>query len=74
VKKTIKPLFVSNPDLLKYKFAPMEDHVITARDGLEMVAYLTRADTEKKTFSTLGSRWTMGKRLVRVQPTSSVVR
>lgn len=48
-KKTIKPLFVSNPDLLKYKFSPMEDVIITARDGLEMVAYLTRADTEKVT-------------------------
>lgn len=49
VKKTTKPLFVSKPDLLKYKFSPMEDVVIEARDGLEMVAYLTRADTEKKT-------------------------
>ncbi len=49
VKKTIKPLFVSKPDLLNYKFAPMEDVIIKARDGLEMVAYLTRADREKKT-------------------------
>jgi len=49
VAKTTKPLFVSKPELLDYKFAPMEDVVITARDGLEMVAYLTRADTEKKT-------------------------
>jgi dipeptidyl aminopeptidase/acylaminoacyl peptidase len=48
VAKTTKPLFVSKPELLDYKFAPMEDVVITARDGLEMVAYLTRADTEKK--------------------------
>ena len=49
VKKTIKPIFVSKPDLLDYKFSPMEDVVIKARDGLELVAYLTRADTEKKT-------------------------
>jgi len=49
VAKTIKQLFVSNPALLEYTFAPMEPHVITARDGLEMVSYLTRADTEKKT-------------------------
>ncbi len=48
-EKTIKSLFVSNPALLEYKFAPMEDIRVTARDGLEMVGYLTRADTEKKT-------------------------
>jgi len=49
VEKTTKPLFVSKPDLLDYKFSPMEDVIIKARDGLEMVAYLTRADTENKT-------------------------
>ena len=49
IEKTTKPLFVSKPDLLNYKFAPMEDVRISARDGLEMVAYLTKADTEKKT-------------------------
>ena len=48
-KKTTKFLFVSKPDLLDFKFAPMEDVRITARDGLELVAYLTRADKEKKT-------------------------
>lgn len=48
-KKTIKPLFVSKPDLLDYEFAQMEDVRITARDGLEMVGYLTKADAEKKT-------------------------
>mmetsp|Transcript_8764 Transcript_8764/g.13113 ORF Transcript_8764/g.13113 Transcript_8764/m.13113 type:complete len:706 (+) Transcript_8764:82-2199(+) len=48
-EKTIKSLFVSNPALLEYKFAPMEDIRVTARDGLEMVGYLTRADTEKET-------------------------
>jgi len=47
--KTTRDLFVSNPDLLAYTFAPMEPHVITARDGLEMVAYLTRADAERRT-------------------------
>ena len=45
----ITPLFVSQPKLLEYKFAHMEDVRITARDGLELVAYLTRADTEKPT-------------------------
>lgn len=49
VKKTNRPLFVSKPDLLPYQFAPMEDVRITARDGLELVGYLTRADTEQKT-------------------------
>mmetsp|Transcript_2328 Transcript_2328/g.3033 ORF Transcript_2328/g.3033 Transcript_2328/m.3033 type:complete len:644 (-) Transcript_2328:31-1962(-) len=48
-KKKTKPLFVSKPELLKYKFAQMEDVRIKARDGLEIVGYLTRADTEKKT-------------------------
>lgn len=48
-KKETKPLFVTNPDLLDYKFAPMEDIRVKARDGLELVGYLTRADTEKKT-------------------------
>lgn len=47
-KKTIDPLFVSKPKLLEYKFAPMEDVRIAARDGLELVAYLTRARTDAK--------------------------
>lgn len=42
VAKTLKPLFVSRPELLKYKFAPMEDVRIPTRDGLELVGYLTR--------------------------------
>jgi len=46
---SITPLFVSNPALLKYKLAPMEDVRIKARDGLELVAYLTRADTANPT-------------------------
>mmetsp|Transcript_3487 Transcript_3487/g.5384 ORF Transcript_3487/g.5384 Transcript_3487/m.5384 type:complete len:676 (-) Transcript_3487:347-2374(-) len=48
-KKTTSPLFVSNPKLLDYEFAPMEDVVIKARDGLELVGYLTRARTNAKT-------------------------
>jgi len=48
-KKTTSPLFVSNPKLLDYEFAPMEDVVIKARDGLEFVGYLTRARTNAKT-------------------------
>ncbi|KAL7529256.1 hypothetical protein ACHAXR_002871, partial [Thalassiosira sp. AJA248-18] len=42
----VTPLFVSNPKLLPYKFAPMEDVIIPAHDGLELVAYLTRTVTE----------------------------
>jgi len=45
----VSPLFVSSPALLEYKFAKMEDVRITARDGLELVAYLTRADSESPT-------------------------
>jgi len=48
-KKKTRPLFVSKPELLDYKFAPMEDIRVKARDGLELVGYLTRANTEKKT-------------------------
>lgn len=43
VRKTLTPLFVSRPELLKYRFAPMEDVRIPTRDGLELVGYLTRA-------------------------------
>jgi len=42
-------LFVSQPALLDYKFAHMEDVVIKARDGLELVAYLTRAKADGPT-------------------------
>ena len=49
VAKTTEPLFVSVPAMLDYTFAPMEDVRITARDGLELVAYLTRADDSKPT-------------------------
>lgn len=41
VKKTLKPLFVSRPELLNYKFAPMQDVRIPTRDGMELVGYLT---------------------------------
>lgn len=43
------PLFVSAPKLLDYKFAHMEDVRIQARDGLELVAYLTRANSQEAT-------------------------
>lgn len=43
VLKTTTPLFVSRPELLDYKLQMMEDVCIKARDGLELVAYLTRA-------------------------------
>jgi len=43
------PLFVSQPKLSEYKFAHMEDVRIQARDGLELVAYLTRANAKEAT-------------------------
>ena len=46
VAKLVTPLFVSKPDLLQYKLAAMEDVRIPARDGLELVGYLTRARTD----------------------------
>lgn len=39
-------LFVTNPKLLRYKFARMDDVRIPTRDGLELVGYLTRATTK----------------------------
>jgi len=49
VKKEITSLFVSVPELLQYKFSLMEDVRIKARDGLELVGYLTRAKKDEKT-------------------------
>merc|ERR1719440_2348259 len=46
---SISPLFVSAPKLLEYQFAHMEDVRIKARDGLELVGYLTRTDDSKPT-------------------------
>jgi dipeptidyl aminopeptidase/acylaminoacyl peptidase len=46
---TSTPLFVSQSSLLEYKFAHMEDVRIPARDGLELVGYLTRSDSSKPT-------------------------
>jgi len=37
------------PKMLDYKFAPMQDVRIEARDGLELVGYLTRSDDAKPT-------------------------
>merc|ERR1712087_339107 len=45
----VTSLFVSAPALLEYKFAHMEPVVVTARDGLELVGYLTRAETDAPT-------------------------
>jgi dipeptidyl aminopeptidase/acylaminoacyl peptidase len=42
-------LFVSKPDLLSYNLVPMRDVRIKARDGLELVAYLTQANVRKST-------------------------
>ena len=47
--RTLTPLFVSQPALLDYDFAHMEDVRITARDGLEIVGYLTRAKADAPT-------------------------
>lgn len=43
VKKKTTPLFVTKPELLDYELQMMEDVRIKARDGLELVGYLTRA-------------------------------
>ncbi len=38
---TVTELFTTRPDLKSYRLAPMEAHAIPARDGLELVSYLT---------------------------------
>lgn len=48
-EKTLASLFVSKPDLLDYKLAPMDDVRIQTRDGLELVAYLTRSRDDRPT-------------------------
>jgi len=40
--QTVYTLFCSQPKLLNYQFSPMEAISITVRDGLPLVAYLTR--------------------------------
>jgi dipeptidyl aminopeptidase/acylaminoacyl peptidase len=39
--KKLELLFVSRPDLANYELAPMKPVIITARDGLDLVSYLT---------------------------------
>jgi dipeptidyl aminopeptidase/acylaminoacyl peptidase len=39
--KKLTKLFVAQPELAKYKLAPMKPVTIKARDGLELVCYLT---------------------------------
>jgi dipeptidyl aminopeptidase/acylaminoacyl peptidase len=47
--KSLQDLFVSQPELLNFKFAVMEDVRISTRDGMTLVGYLTRAKTEEVT-------------------------
>jgi len=49
ISKSTKPLFVDRPELLQYKLAAMADVRIIARDGTELVAYLTRVVTDRPT-------------------------
>jgi dipeptidyl aminopeptidase/acylaminoacyl peptidase len=37
----LKELFSSRPELAGYQLAPMQSHVIKARDGLDLISYLT---------------------------------
>jgi len=48
-EKTTRPLFISKPELMDYEMARREVVQITARDGLKLVGYLTRASLERKT-------------------------
>ena len=39
--KKVKPLYDEHPALLRYALAPKKPIIIKARDGLELVSYLT---------------------------------
>jgi acylaminoacyl-peptidase len=40
-RTALSELFSSRPELTGYRLAPMQSHVIKARDGLDLVSYLT---------------------------------
>jgi dipeptidyl aminopeptidase/acylaminoacyl peptidase len=40
--RVTRRLFVSKPELLEYQLAPMEPHLIPARDGLSLPSFLTK--------------------------------
>jgi len=39
--RTVEPMLVTRPDLAQYELAPMHPVVIEARDGLDLVSYVT---------------------------------
>ena len=45
-KGTVSELFSTRPELKSYRLAPMHSQVVPARDGLELVSYLTLPDDE----------------------------
>jgi dipeptidyl aminopeptidase/acylaminoacyl peptidase len=47
-KGTTTELFTTRPDLQAYRLAPMHDEVIRARDGLELVSYLTLPEAKAR--------------------------
>lgn len=48
-KGTTTELFTTRPELKSYNLAPMHSQVVRARDGLELVSYLTLPAGEKST-------------------------
>jgi dipeptidyl aminopeptidase/acylaminoacyl peptidase len=40
-RRVLSSLFSARPELAGYRLAPMQSHVIKARDGLDLVSYLT---------------------------------
>ena len=40
-RRGVRELFGSRPELAGYRLAPMQPHVVKARDGLDLVSYLT---------------------------------
>jgi dipeptidyl aminopeptidase/acylaminoacyl peptidase len=47
-KRRLAKLFEARPELKSYRLAPMHDQVISSRDGLELVSYLTLPAGEAK--------------------------
>lgn len=47
-KGTVSELFTTRPELTSYSLAPMRSQIIPARDGLELVSYLTLPPGQKR--------------------------
>ena len=74
---SITELFATRPELKVYRLAPMRGEVIRARDGLELVSYLTlpagalASSQGAAAHGAAGARRALGARRVRLQPATT---